>query len=295
MRKKILITGGQGMFGTACAKVFSRSHKVLSLGHADLDVTSPNAFSKYIDWKPDIMIHAAANVQADYCEDHPDECMKTQVQGTKNAIDYCRKTGAKMFYPQSFLIFDGTELPITETTEPKPLSVYGKAKLEAELLVRRELPDSLVVRMAGFFGGEEKDKNFVGKFSLHLKKCIAQGIKTIDVGDRIWQPTFTEDLAENSLLLIEQEKNGIYAMACKGKASFFELACEMVRILGISEKIKINKINAGIIREKCIRPAIAIMENVRLQKEGLDKMRPWQKSLEEYLSRPYFREMFQEN
>jgi dTDP-4-dehydrorhamnose reductase len=292
MKKKILITGGEGMLGTACTAIFSQHHEVRSCGRATLDVTKKKDFLPYISWRPDVVLHTAAIVNADYCEEHPDEARKVQIGGTENVIAFCKETGARLFYPQSFLIFDGKENPITEKTKPNPLSVYGRMKLEAEELIRRELPLSLIVRMGGFFGGEEKDKNFVGKFTRHLKKCLDEGVRSIDVGDRVWQPTYTEDLALNSLVLIEKDKGGVYNMASRGHASFFEIAEEMISIFGIGDHIAIQKIDASTIQEKAVRPMVAVMENTRLRAEGLNGMRPWQEALQEYLSRPYFQKMF---
>lgn len=280
------------MLGGACTKIFSERHEVRALSHAELDVTRFSDFSAHVAWMPDVVVHAAAIVNADYCEEDAEECRRVQVGGTENVIKFCKETGAKLFYPQSFLIFDGKENTITEETKPNPLSVYGIMKLEAEKLILRELPSSLIVRMGGFFGGEEKDKNFVGKFALHLKKCLDEGVRVIEVGDRVWQPTFTEDLAQNMLLLIEHEKSGIYNMASRGSASFFDIAREMVAVFGISGRITIQKKDASTIREKALRPMVAIMENKRLQAEGLDRMRPWQDALREYCSRHYFQNMF---
>lgn len=291
--KKIFITGGEGMLGSACAKFFSKRHEARAFSHAELDVTRIKDFAAHIAWKPDVVVHAAAIVNADYCEDHQEECRGIQVAGTDNTIAFCKETGARLFYPQSFLIFDGKENPITEETKPNPLSLYGKLKLEAEEHIMRELPSSVIVRMGGFFGGEEKDKNFVGKFALHLKKCLNEGVRVIEVGDRIWQPTFTEDLARNSLLLMENNRTGVYVMASKGYASFFDIAEEMARIFGITDRLAIKKIDASVIQEKAIRPMIAVMENKRLKAEGLDRMRPWRDALREYLARPYFQKMFQ--
>lgn len=282
------------MLGLAFSRVFSSVSSVRSPGHKELDVTKRGGFSPWLEWRPHVVVHAAALVNADYCEDHPEECREIQVGGTDNVVAFCRESGARLFYPQSFLIFDGREIPILETTEALPLSVYGKAKLEAERHVLRDLPDSLVVRMAGFFGGSEKDKNFVGKFASHLKRCLAEGVDGVDVGDRVWQPTFTEDIARNSLRLVQENKSGVYNMACKGRASFFELAVEMTRLLRIQDRIRIRKVSNASLREKCVRPDVAVLENARLKKEGLDEMRPWPEALKEYLSEPFFTAMFGE-
>ena len=47
-------------------------------------------------------------------------------------------------------------------------------------------------------------------------------------------------------------------------------------------------------KEKAKRPLRAIMENKRLQEEGLDRMRPWRETLEEYLQNEYFQNLFHE-
>lgn len=282
------------MLGSAFVKhVMTKEYAVRALDHPTLDVTDHNAVLKEQEWKPDWVIHTAGIVNADFCEENRDTCFENHVGGTKNIIELAKATGAKLCYPQSFLIFDGTENPILEETEPRPLSVYGEAKWEAEQLVRKELPDALVVRMGGFFGGEERDKNFVGKFARHLRKSIDKDIREISIGDRVWQPTYTKDLAKNCVLLLEKEKTGIYHMASHGEASFFDVATAMVQILGIGDTITILKSSTEY-KEMAKRPLRAVMENKRLTEEGLDDMRPWREALSEYLEKPYFKKLFHE-
>lgn len=293
MKKRVLITGAGGMLGSAFAEHLSAAgYAVRALDHAVLDVTDHNAVLREQEWKPEWIIHCAGIVNADFCEENRDACFQNHVGGTKNIIELAKVTGAKLFYPQSFLIFDGKDYPITEETEPHPLSIYGEAKWEAEQMVRRELPNALIVRMGGFFGGCEKDKNFVGKFAPPLKKNIEGETSVIPVGDRVWQPTYTKDLAENITLLLEKEKTGVYHMASRGEASFFDVAAAMVEILCIGEKIAITEMPAEEYKEKAKRPFRAVMDNKRLREEGLDNMREWRDALQEYLEKPYFQKMF---
>lgn len=290
-QKRILITGAAGMLGSAFAEHLSASgHTVRALTHAALDVTNHEAVLGEADFKPEWIIHCAGIVNADFCEENKETCFLNHVGGTKNIIALAQSTGAKLFYPQSFLIFDGEENPIPETTVPHPLSVYGEAKWEAEQLIRKELPNALVVRMGGFFGGYEKDKNFVGKFAHFLKKSIEEHIAALPVGNRVWQPTYTKDLAKNSSLLLENEKAGVYHMASHGEASFFEVAKAMTEILGVNNKISIAS-STEEYKEKAKRPVRAIFDNKRLREEGLDRMRSWREALEEYLSEEYFRKL----
>lgn len=283
--KRVLITGGAGMLGRAFAEVLADYPcHVVAKSHAELDVTDRDAV---LAEPADLIIHCAADVNAERCETQPEETERVQVGGTRNVV----ATGARIFYPQSFLIFDGTRLPIDESTPPNPLSVYGRAKLAAE----RALPaDALVVRMAGFFGGEDKDKNFVGLFTRKLAQLLAEGVDHYAVGDRIWQPTWTVDLARNSVLLLDRGASGTYTMSCHGEASFHDLAQACVEELGIAHRMRIDKVPAAAVAraEKARRPDRAVMDNARLRAEGLERMRPWRDALAEYLSRPYFRTLF---
>lgn len=292
-KKRALITGAAGMLGSTFVEYLSaRGHEVRALDHAALDVTNREAVLGQIDFKPEWIIHCAGNVNVDFCENDRDECFRSHVDGTRNMIALTQMTGAQFLYPQSFLIFDGKEYPITEETVPHPLSVYGEAKWEAEQIIRKELPGALVVRMGGFFGGCQKDKNFVGKFARFLKKNIDEGVASIPVSDRVWQPTYTKDIAENCILLLEKERAGVYHMASHGEASFFELAIAMIEIFGIDDRITITKIASDEYKEKVKRPSRAVMKNRRLEEEKLDLMRPWQEALKEYLQKPYFQKMF---
>ena len=148
--------------------------------------------------------------------------------------------------------------------------------------------------MGGFFGGEKIDNNFVGKITQHISKLIKLGITELKIGDRIWQPTYTEDLAYNSLILLANKKNGLYNMASLGSCSFFELSKKIVKYLKLSNKIKIKKISAKILSKKefAKRPSSLIMNNKRLIREGLNRQRNWKLSLKEYLSQKYFKNLY---
>jgi len=299
--KRIIVTGADGMLGRGFKQVLSEGDSgcldCLFLSHLDLDVTNLDEVMRLTEYSPDLIIHCAALVNADFCESNYQQAFDVIVGGTENIISLAEKTHAKVFYPQSFLIFDGIENPITEETKPNPLSTYGKLKLEAEQKLLESTVSSLIVRMAGFFGGMEKDKNFVGKFIVHLIELIKKDIRSVDVGDRVWQPTYTKDLALNSMLLLNENHDGIYNMSCHGEASFYELAVKIVENLDLNSKITINQVSSEKFntKEPAKRPLKAIFNNKKLHDNGLDIQRSWIISLQEYLSEPYFKKLLIES
>ncbi len=293
----VIITGAKGMLGAAFREVLATDYPgcaVRAFGRDELDVTDAAAVMKLASLRPQCIIHCAADVNADRCEEDPGRCREIQVGGTANVVGLATATGARVFFPQSFLIFAGGDAVIGEDTVPDPQSVYGQCKLEAENLIVESGVASLVVRMGGFFGGDETDKNFVGKFTRKLVDLLNQGETHYAVGDRVWQPTYTIDLARNSLLLLDRGIDGLWSMACEGEASFRELAVECVRCLGLQERIDIVAAPPSAIAaaDVAVRPPRAVMSNARLQNAGLCLQRPWRVALAEYLSRPWFHTLF---
>jgi dTDP-4-dehydrorhamnose reductase len=236
------------------------------------------------------VVHCAARVDVEGCAREPEAARETMVEGTRNAVALAKAAGARLFYPQSFLVYDGAANPIPEAEIPRPLSFYGELKYDCERLVLAELQDALIVRMAGFFGGEEADKNFVGRIIPAMFAAIERGERRFQIGDRVWQPTWTRDLAENACQLMLKDARGTYQMACHGSASFAELGQEIVAALGWQHRLTIEPVSAAAVSgsELGRRPDVAVLSCERLREERMDLQRDWRSTLHAYLRHPFF-------
>jgi len=290
---RLLVTGGQGMLGRAFAQqaALLPEATVWAPGRDELDVRDVDALLAAADrarggW----IAHCAARVDVEGCAREPELARAIIVEGTRNAVRAAKAAGARLFYPQSFLVYDGATLPIPDDEVPRPLSLYGEFKYEAEQIILSELDDALIVRMAGFFGGEEADKNFVGRIIPAMFAAMSRGETRFGIGDRVWQPTWTRDLAENSLHMMLAGKQGIYQMACHGQASFAELAQEIVNALGWADRFQIDPVDAASVsgNELGKRPDAAVLSCARLRDERLDLQRDWRATLHAYLRHPHF-------
>lgn len=292
-KTRILVTGGKGMLGTALFDEANRSPKfdVLAPGHAELDTSDAEQVACWEEWvKGGWIIHCAARVDVEGCAKAPEAARCTIVDGTRHIADLAVRSGAKMMYPQSFLTYDGATNPILEDETPRPLSFYGELKYEAEKIVAERLPDALIVRMAGFFGGGAADKNFVGRIIPVMWAALQKGQTRFEVGDRVWQPTWTQDLAANSLHLIAKNATGSYQMACVGQASFAELAHEITVALGWRGHLDVVPVDASLVSQSELgrRPDVAVLSCDRLTREHANLQRPWQSTLHAYLTDPFF-------
>lgn len=294
MTIQVLITGGRGMLGDAFvreAHAYPR-FQVRALGRDELDVRDAAAFDTHADWaRGGWVIHCAAMVDVEGCARDPEAARTIIVEGTRNAATFARDVGARFFYPQSFLTYDGAINPIPENEAPRPLSLYGQMKLEAEKVVDTTCADALVVVMAGFFGGESGDKNFVGRILPAMARARAAGETVFKVGDRVWQPTWTADLAANSWLLIATGATGRYQMGAHGEATFHDVAFEAARALGW-DNLSVERVSAAAVASSEVaatrRPDRAVLSGTRLAAETRDIQRDWRATLHAYLTHPFF-------
>src|SRR3989338_1475492 len=153
----VLITGASGLLGKKLYEGLSKTEEVAGtyfgnrtsehFHHLDVsDRNSVDAFFEYV--KPNVVIHTAALVNHDYCEENRSIARKINVDGTSNVVDACQKNKAKLVYLSSDYVFDGRHGPYTEVSFTSPVNFYGETKLEGERIVtsRLGLADPIIIR-----------------------------------------------------------------------------------------------------------------------------------------------------
>ena len=106
-------------------------------GLVPLDVSDAAAVRAAVDRAvPDVVFIAYNSAGGvDWCEDHPDETRDQHVGGARRILEAAAAHRARVVFYSTDYIFDGTAGPYREDAEPSPISVYGRAKREAEALV----------------------------------------------------------------------------------------------------------------------------------------------------------------
>lgn len=286
----ILVTGAKGMLGSAICDVLSEKHTIIGMGHNEFDVTDPKAWESISSFatKPDVIVHCAAFTQVDAAENEPSKALwDTNVDSIHHLCNICLSLNIKVVYPQTFLVLKDQSEPHSANSEAiEPLGWYAKSKWEAEKILRERLPSDkrLLIRLGGFYGGgPTTDKNFVGLFLKRiLPLAIQKGENEISVGDRIWQPTWTKDIAKTILWCLENPWQEFYQYAIQDFASFADLAKAIVDILAIKE-VKICKVSSKDIPVVAPRPQEIIMASSG-ELSHANFVHPYYIRLEEYLS-----------
>lgn len=262
---KILITGADGMVG-------SYINFGIKTDINTLDILDQKAVEKAFDkYRPEIVIHMAAETDVDKCQKDPVHAYKINTFGTYNIAKSARNFNTKMVYISTAAVFDGKKNdPYFETDLPNPQSIYGRTKYLGEIIVKDVVPNYLIVRAGWMFGGgPQKDKKFVAKI---VKQLDQPEIKVVN--DKIGSATFAKDLVKGIQILLKEDKVGIYHLANKGLCSRYDIASEITRLLKPS--IKIVPVSSDYFDLPAPRGAETISSEI-------DIMRPWQEALKEYL------------
>jgi dTDP-4-dehydrorhamnose reductase len=293
--KKIYIAGCGGMLGDAFYKQFINNYE---LKCTDIDVNEDwlsyldfRYFKKYrddvIDFKPDYLYHLGAFTDLEYCELHSKETYETNTRSVEHGVKIANELNIPILFISTAGIFNGKKNIYDENDTPDPMGHYAKSKYLGELFVQENARKYLICR-AGWMmgGGPKKDKKFVQKIINQLNLGSNQ---LFIVNDKLGTPTYTHDFARNVKLLIEKGKTGLYNMACKGKTSRVEVACELINLLRLNGSVKISEVSSDYFQKEYFapRPASERLINARLQKESLDVMKGWKTSLSEYISESY--------
>jgi UDP-glucose 4-epimerase len=86
---------------------------------------------------PDAIVHLAALVSVPESISDPAANFRLNVEMTQHVIEAARRQGVRriVFASSAAIYGDNPELPLTERSEPRPISPYGGAKLASEALL----------------------------------------------------------------------------------------------------------------------------------------------------------------
>lgn len=270
--------------GTVCATDITLNEPWLE--HLDVRNLSQYA-GKASSFKPDLIIHLAANTNYEYCEINSHEAYITNTLSVENAVTAAKETGAALLYVSTSSIFDGQRDFYHDWDPPNPPSVYGRSKYKAETIVQNNMDRYFICR-AGWMmgGGPAKDKKFVNKVIRQVEDGATE-IRAVD--DKLGCPTYTRDFALNAYKLVRTDFYGTYNMAGRGHCSRYQLAREIIGILNKKDSVNLIKVDYGYFRSTYFaeRPASEVLFNTRLDKLGLNLMRHWREALEDYINACY--------
>ncbi|MEJ2679460.1 MAG: dTDP-4-dehydrorhamnose reductase, partial [Gemmatimonadota bacterium] len=212
----------------------------------------------------------------DLAEEHEDQAMRVNGDGTAIVARACRRLGARFVYPSTDYVFDGTATePYLPGTRPAPLNAYGRSKLAGEVAAR-EADQAFVVRTSWLYGAG--GPNFP---SAILKKARAGEALRV-VADQRGAPTWTVDLARVFLDLLEKDAPpGIYHATNGGQTTWHGFARETLRLAGLPTDVE--AITTEDMPRPAPRPRYSVLD-CSATEAIVGPMRSWQEALQDALA-----------
>lgn len=283
---KILVTGGDGQLGRDMVELLKKNgFDVIASTRKEMDVTDANCCFKFIDqYKPNCVIHCAAYTAVDDAENFEDIAYQVNAMGTRNLAVAAERIRASLVYISTDYVFDGRKTePYREYDNTNPINIYGKSKRAGEMLVQSLNSKYFIVRTQWLYGSS--GKNFVKTMIKLLRNN--QEIKVVN--DQIGSPTYTIDLANFIVTLIQSDNYGIYHASNTGSCTWYQYANVIMQkaeeLLGIQVNAKLVPCTSNDLPLQALRPRNSVLEHVAIRANGFQDFRPWSEALQDFLKK----------
>jgi UDP-glucose 4-epimerase len=282
IKKKLLITGGNGFIGSVLAKNLEKFYKIFIIDiqknifldkkkfktiYQDLsNKKMVNIIIKNI--KPEIIIHLAAQSTVDFINKKKNLYIKNNILVTNNIVDAAEKFKIKKFiFASSASVYgngNGKNI-FDEESKLSPNNLYGKTKLINELTIKKKFEKTFTrYCILRFFNVCSSDlKNCIGEFhspETHLLPIIINKIhqsKNIYIYGKNYNTkdgTSVRDYIhildvvaalKKSIVFLDKNKNGIFNLGTKNGFSVLQLTKLCLKKIKSNTKIKFLKKRTG--------------------------------------------------
>ncbi|SKC36239.1 dTDP-4-dehydrorhamnose reductase [Krasilnikoviella flava] len=264
-----VVTGAGGMLGHDLLDVLrAAGADVVALDRADLDVTDAAAAAAAVQGA-DVVVNCAAWTAVDDAETHEPDAFRVNATGAANLARAAHAAGARLVQVSTDYVFDGSaSAPYAEDAPPAPVSAYGRTKAAGEWAVRAEAPDHLIVRTAWLYGA------YGACFPRTMARLAAERDELTVVDDQVGQPTWTRDLADLVVRLVEaQAPAGTYHGTASGQTSWYGFTRRIVAGLGAATRVAPTTSDAFV--RPAPRPAYSVLGHDALRAVGVEPIEDW--------------------
>lgn len=280
---RILVTGANGQLGTEFQQL-SKIYDAFTYQFTDydeLDITSSIAVSRFVEeFRPDVIINAAAYTNVDKAEQEMDMAERINVTGPANLADASVNYGVLLVHISTDYIFNGKNYsPYQEDEKADPIGVYGDTKYRGEQEIIARNPKALIIRTSWLYSAN--GSNFV-KTMLKLGR---QRDELFVVSDQIGCPTYAGDLAETILKILPHsitDKPEIYHYSNEGVASWYDFTYEIFTMKTIN--CKVHPIDTKDYPTPAARPFYSVLHKGKLKAHFNITIPHWKDSLKRCLT-----------
>lgn len=282
---RILVTGRNGQVATSLLeRGESQGVDVIAAGRPELDLENPaSAEAAIVAARPSLVVNAAAYTAVDRAEQERDKAFAVNRDGAAAVAEAAARLGVSFIHLSTDYVYPGDKIsPYVESDETGPLGVYGQSKLAGEMAVKAAHPSPLILRTSWVYS--PFGNNFVKTM---LRVGRERPVLSV-VDDQTGNPTSALDIADAILRIAPGlTAGGTYHLCGSGDVTWCGFAREIFA-QGAARGGPTPEVKAITTAEyptPARRPANSRMSMAAFETRFGFRLRPWQESLAETLSR----------
>ena len=277
---KILILGANGQVGSALVSILKDDYEIITTTRKDFDCEKNDEVINYFKKKHfDLIINTVAYTKVDQAEEELKRAYQINTLLPKMLAQIANKMNAALIHYSTDYVFDGRlSKDYYEQSNPNPLNVYGRTKLQGDLAIIKEKIKGCILRVSWVYGN--KDHSFLNK----IQKQIDKKKQLRVVKDQFGTPTSATFIAAITKKLIDRKNFDhikVYNLSPKGKCSWFDFAKEYLYQRKIAHLL--TAISTDDIQQKAKRPQSVKLNSSKLEKYLKMKFKDWKGVLKTFL------------
>lgn len=244
MTAKYIIIGKNGQLGSALMNLLGDT--AIGFSHSDYDFSDIVQIAKALkNIKIIAIFNAAAYTNVDKAESEYEEALKANAKIPAALAEFCKKQNIPLIHYSTDYVYSGEGTQANkETDSPCPVNKYGKSKLDGEKYILSSGCNNLIFRTSWVY--DASGKNFVTT----MLRLGSEREELAIVCDQVGSPTYAPDLAEQSILALNNAINyetfpsGIYNLCNDGQTNWHEFATTIFQVAkNLDIELKVIKIN----------------------------------------------------
>lgn len=245
-KRKLFVTGASGFLGYHLLHVAQKEWEVYGLTHTqsiatssatlvNCDIRNYIELGNYIDdIEPDVIIHAAAISDANYCQQNKELSYAVNVEAAMNIAGIAADYNIPFAFTSTDLVFDGKQGMYKEEDDKNPLSVYGEQKSEAEDEIRSIYPSATIFRLPLMIGAPEASRS---NYLKNFLQQISEGQKATLFYDEYRSACGAKSIAQGMLTLLGNNSDlpPVVHIAGPERLSRYDIGLAIAKAFGLSE------------------------------------------------------------
>jgi dTDP-4-dehydrorhamnose reductase len=232
---KILLLGKNGQVGWELQRSLAPLGEVLALDRQSTthcgDLSQPERLAQTVrEWRPDVIVNAAAHTAVDKAESEPDLARCLNATAPAALAQAAAEVGAWLVHYSTDYVFNGQgDLPWQEGDATGPLSVYGQTKLEGEQAIAASGCKHLIFRTSWVYAARG------GNFAKTMLRLAAERERLTVINDQHGAPTGADLIADVTAHAIRQVMAnsaptlaGIYHLVASGETTWHGYASHVI-------------------------------------------------------------------